>query len=258
MAIRRRCAICFLNLLSNAIEALPEGRPKEHQITIRSFLRGSTVIVEISDTGARIPSHLLPRLFEPLFATRSLGEATGLGLATATRIVLDHHGHIDAFNNPDRGSTFRVALPVSSEAVSPREPPAAPVTAARLGRVLVIDNEPVVAQAIEATLASEHEVVGACLASEAFSRLSSGERFDVILCDFGLADVTGREVYETLLARWPNAARNLVFMSGAPLSIEATQFVTRARRRVLRKPFRVEELRATVAAQLNDQVERRN
>jgi CheY-like chemotaxis protein len=129
------------------------------------------------------------------------------------------------------------------------------ITAGARGRVLVIDDEPIIGRTIEAALAGEHEVVPVSLASEAFARLAAGEKFDVILCDVMMPDATGREVYERLLSDWPRAARDLVFMTGGAFSPEASELVDRTSRRVLYKPFRVDELRAVVHAQMAEPVQ---
>src|SRR5262249_6200087 len=104
----------FLNLIVNAAETLAEGRADENAIEVRSFARGAEAVVELSDTGPFIPRQALPRLFEPFFTTGSWREGTGLGLPVSWRIVAEHGGHIEAFNNPERGATFRVVLPLSA------------------------------------------------------------------------------------------------------------------------------------------------
>ena len=242
----------FLNLLLNAADALPIGHATDNQIVVTSRADGAGVVVEISDTGPGIPAHVLPHLFEPFFTTKPMGEGTGLGLSISWRIVTDHGGRIEAANNRDRGATFRVVLPVLPQyATAPIEGRAPPtIHAGARGRVLVIDDEPIIGRTIEAALAGEHEVVPVSLASEAFARLAEGEKFDVILCDVMMPDATGREVYERLLSDWPRAARGLVFMTGGACSPEASELVDRTSRRVLYKPFRVDELRAVVHAQM--------
>jgi signal transduction histidine kinase len=247
----------FLNLLLNAADALPEGHARENQITIRSWTDGSEVLVEISDTGAGIPRDALPHLFEPFFTTKAMGHGTGLGLSISQRIVLDHRGRIEAFNNPERGATFRVALPTAPTGAPRRAPerlPAAPASAR--GRVLVIDDEPITGRTIEAALAGEHDVVPVSLAHEALARLAAGERFDVVLCDLQMPEMTGREFYEQILSDWPHAARNVVFMTGGAISPEIRDFMHRISGQVFFKPFRIDELREMVRAQLESEARR--
>lgn len=100
----------FYNLMANAVHAMG-GEGELHVATQRSA--PGTVDVAIRDTGAGIAPEHLPRLFEPFFSTKPLGEGTGLGLAISNEIVHEHGGTIRARNNPDRGATFVVQLPLN-------------------------------------------------------------------------------------------------------------------------------------------------
>ncbi len=126
------------------------------------------------------------------------------------------------------------------------------------GRVLVIDDEPLMGRNIRSALAAEHEVTAVSLASEAFARLAAGETYDVILCDLFMQEMSGREVYERLVSDWPRAARNVVFMSDSVAIPEASEFVNRTSRPVLFKPFQAEELRVVVRAQLDEHLKELN
>jgi signal transduction histidine kinase len=247
----------FLNLILNAAEALPDGQAAENEIAISSLVSRSEVVVEISDSGSGIPAEDLPHLFDPFFTTKPLGEGTGLGLSVSRRIVADHHGRIEAFNNPDRGATFRVVLPIApeKEAAATAAGRAAVAASAR-ERVLVIDHEPIIGRTIEAALAGEHEVVAVSVAQDAFERLASGERFDVVLCDLLMPDMSGGELYDRLHADWPHVAANVIFMNAGAFTPETSELVKRTSRRVLLKPFRIDELRAAVRAQLEDSSDR--
>ena len=101
----------FLNLMLNALQAMPEGGG----LTLRTRVRGALVIVEVSDTGTGIPEEIRDRIFEPFFSTREVGEGTGLGLAVSYSIVTAHRGGIEVDSTPGEGSTFRVRLPLREE-----------------------------------------------------------------------------------------------------------------------------------------------
>jgi hypothetical protein len=109
----------FLNLLLNAVQAMPNGG----QITLRTVLRevdgadgegaqarGRMVEVALSDTGLGIPPHVLKDIFTPFMTTKRRG--TGLGLSVSRRIVEDHGGWIEAESPPGQGATFRIFLPL--------------------------------------------------------------------------------------------------------------------------------------------------
>ncbi len=102
-----------LNLLVNALQALPEGEPPgNHEITVRLSPQEGFAVLEIEDTGRGIPPEVLPRLFEPFFTTKESG-GTGLGLAISRRIVEDQGGSIEVAPGAERGSLFRVRLPLA-------------------------------------------------------------------------------------------------------------------------------------------------
>ena len=109
----------FLNLLVNAVQACDLGGT----VTLRSRVEeGRGVTVEVEDNGCGIPPEHRPRLFEPFFTTRPIGQGTGLGLAVSFGIVRDHGGSIEVDSSIGHGSTFRVRLPL--------RPPTHPATPA--------------------------------------------------------------------------------------------------------------------------------
>jgi two-component system NtrC family sensor kinase len=104
------------NLIKNAIDAMPEGG----SVNIKMEDTLSDVIIVISDTGTGIKEEDRAKIFEPFFTTKSIGQGTGLGLATAYGIVKMHKGHITADSNdsPDKGPTgtsFKIVLPRRKE-----------------------------------------------------------------------------------------------------------------------------------------------
>ena len=83
-----------------------------------------TVEITIADSGAGIPPQVLPRVFEPLFSTKSFG--TGLGLATAKQIVEQHDGTISIVSPPGLGTCVSIRLPLATEAGAAHEALALP------------------------------------------------------------------------------------------------------------------------------------
>jgi signal transduction histidine kinase len=97
----------WTNLLDNAIDALGQSGT----ITITTRADGSCAVVEIIDDGPGIAPEVTERIFDPFFTTKDVGRGTGLGLATARRIVVDRHdGSLTAESQPGR-TIFRVRLP---------------------------------------------------------------------------------------------------------------------------------------------------
>ena len=97
----------FMNLLVNAIQAI-DG---EGTITITTYQKGKSAVLEFSDTGRGIPAEDLDRIFDPGFTTKGVGTGLGLGLATVYRIIQDHGGSIHVISERGKGATFTVRLP---------------------------------------------------------------------------------------------------------------------------------------------------
>jgi PAS domain S-box-containing protein len=109
----------FLNLLINALQALPPARgPERNHIRVVAFERGDDAVIEVHDNGPGIPEAALPRLFEPFFTTKPAGEGTGLGLSIGHSIVTSMGGTLVARNLPaGAGAVFAVALPRRGKAL---------------------------------------------------------------------------------------------------------------------------------------------
>jgi PAS domain S-box-containing protein len=99
----------FLNILVNAMQAIPEDDARDHEVRIVLRAAGSDAIVEISDTGAGVPPLLVDRIFEPFFTTK--GSGSGIGLSISHRIVRSAGGTIACAARPGGGTMFRVTLP---------------------------------------------------------------------------------------------------------------------------------------------------
>jgi signal transduction histidine kinase len=110
----------FLNLLTNAIQAIPEGAPERHEIRVTTRTDdGERAIIDVADTGAGIPEYLLPRVFEPFFTTKPVGQGTGLGLSISQRIITRLGGDVTISSTVGRGTTVRVILPAGHGRLSP-------------------------------------------------------------------------------------------------------------------------------------------
>ena len=106
----------LFNLILNARDAMPSGG----WLTLKTFVDGRDVVVEVSDTGEGIPEADLPRIFDPFFTTKDVGQGTGLGLAVSYGIVQEHGGSIRASSSRGQGSRFEVRLPIERRAAMAR------------------------------------------------------------------------------------------------------------------------------------------
>jgi len=102
----------FINLMTNARDALAEAEHKE--IKVVSRCEGGRIAIVFADTGTGIPDELRSRIFDPFFTTKEVGAGTGLGLSIAYGIVRDHHGTISLASASAGGAAFRIELPLAS------------------------------------------------------------------------------------------------------------------------------------------------
>jgi K+-sensing histidine kinase KdpD len=102
----------FLNLLLNAVQAMPKGGKLSLCVTREPGPQGEVISVRIADTGSGIPAEILPKIFESFFTSREDG--TGLGLAIVKRILRDHRGDIIVENSGPTGTTFKFWIPVQA------------------------------------------------------------------------------------------------------------------------------------------------
>ncbi|MGC3998297.1 MAG: ATP-binding protein [Anaeromyxobacter sp.] len=237
----------LVNLLVNAAQALPEGHATEHEVRVTARREGEGLLLEVADTGPGIPPEVLPHVFDPFFTTKQVDAGTGLGLAICHRIVEAGGGTITVTSEPGCGATFRIRLPAAPAPASPAEAAdrGQPARAPLRRRVLVIDDEPLVGRAVARALGAEHEVLALTSAREALRRLQAGERWDLVLCDMLMPELTGPQLARLLEEAAPEVLPRLVFMTGAS-SLGAGP-APADERRCLEKPLDVAALRALVA-----------
>ena len=238
----------FLNLLINAAHAIPVGCADKHTIGVCAALEGKEVRIEVSDTGAGIEPEHLSRLFDPFFTTKPVGHGTGLGLFVCQRIVREHGGRIEVKSTPGEGTTFSVILPVQADDVQPARPVLPPVVRApRRARVLVVDDEPLMARGLARILGREHDVSTLTSAREALKCLMETDSFDAVLCDLMMPEMTGVDLHRELEQRKPEIARRVLFFTGGAFTPATHAFVKRMADRCLEKPLDVTEVRRKLA-----------
>jgi two-component system cell cycle sensor histidine kinase/response regulator CckA len=227
-----RLAQAFIILLVNAAHAIAEGNLAGNTVRIVTRTENGRAIVEIHDTGSRIPPEHLSEVFEPF----STAASAGIGLAIAHGAIGTAGGTLEAAADPAGGNVFTVSLP--GVVVEPIEPPRRP-------RVLIVDDEALVCGAVKRTLSDENDVTALSSAREALSRFSAGERWDVVFMDLLMPEMSGMDLYDAVDRIAPDQTERVIFLTGGAFSKRATDFLASGKR-YIEKPFDTSELRLMV------------
>ncbi len=249
-ATRGRLGQVLLNLLLNAADAIPEGAADRHRVRVGTSTDAEgRAVIEVGDTGPGVPAEIARRIFDPFFTTKPVGAGTGLGLSICHRIVSELGGEISFTSEPGAGTTFRVVLPAAEASVEEAHPPerqaAAPATR---GRILIVDDEPLLLRAMSDLLASAHDVVVAQSGRQALDLLRSDRAFDVVVADLMMADVNGMELYEAVRVDHPGLEERILFMTGGAFTLRARDFLAEVSNPRIEKPFAREDLLSALAA----------
>ena len=240
----------LLNLINNAQYAIGSYRGQGTLIVMTRSVAGA-IQVRVQDDGPGIPRENQPRIFDPFFTTKPVGEGTGLGLSISYGIMRDHGGRIWAESEPGRGSTLVLEFPIRCEAGESRTSGVS--ERAGLGavprdlRILVVDDEPIILDLlVDALSTGRHTVDTAGSGGEALRRMEHAD-YDLVLLDLRMPDMDGRQVFETIAARWPRLKERIVFASGDTVRPDTREFIETSGRPCVDKPFRLEALSALLA-----------
>lgn len=215
----------ILNLAINARDAMPKGGRLTVEVTNASLdeayarktdglAPGQYVLIAVSDTGEGMDEETRKRVFEPFFTTKAEGKGSGLGLAMVYGFARQSNGHIQIYSEVGQGTTVKIYLPRSREAV---EAPggAAPLPAQGADQTILVveDEEDVRAAAVGALETLGYRCLEASDAQGALALLTAGEKVDMVFCDVVMPGaVKTREFAERVRAMAP--ALPILFTSG--------------------------------------------
>ena len=259
----------ILNLGVNARDAMPRGgrlriatsdavladddtRPEATELP-----SGAYVVLHVSDTGVGMDRETMARIFEPFFTTKGPGQGTGLGLATVYGIVKQSGGGVTVESRPNKGSTFRVYLPVEHAPVdepAPVPPPPTRPALAEAETVLVVEDEEMVRELVCTVLSEQgyrvlHAPDGraalalaaggagdpAAQAGAAGAGILPPPSFDLLITDVVMPGMSGPDLVARLTARRPGL--RVLFVSGYSENDISDQGIIHPGIQFLEKPF---------------------
>ena len=249
----------IMNLAVNARDAMPRGG----RLTIEtanvfldedyaqrhvSVKPGSYVMLAVSDNGCGMDQETQSHLFEPFFTTKEKGKGTGLGLSTVYGIVKQSGGNIWAYSELGRGTTFKIYLPMVTQAVKEKyaRPERRRISARGAETILLVEDEKAVRMMIGKTLQSKgYAVLEAQHGQEALSICEdySGP-IHLMVTDVVMPLMSGKELAEQLAPQRPEM--KVLYMSGYPDNSIVQHGVLEPGTEFLQKPFTLNTLEAKV------------
>ena len=251
----------FINLLVNAAHAIPEGHSDKNRVTVRTRTDDhGNAVIEVEDTGKGIDREVQSRVFDPFFTTKEVGAGTGLGLSICHGIISGIGGQIAIESSTDAahpagtmtgtGTIVRLTLAPSRQAPAiAASTPSQPQTAAseqRRYRVLLVDDEPRVAQTMERLLRRDYDITVAECGHDALAHVAAGARFDAIVSDVMMPNMTGVELLAEIERIAPAQAAHMIFLSGGAFTAETRERLETLGVPQLEKPVTAKQLRAAL------------
>jgi signal transduction histidine kinase/CheY-like chemotaxis protein len=246
--------LALMNLAVNARDAMPNGGVLTVSAeNVEGHHSGRDVVcLTVSDTGVGMPEAVRSRIFEPFFTTKEVGRGTGLGLSQVYGFIQASGGDVTVSSEEGRGTTFTLCLPRShAELGTSTEAPPPPAPAdpkqPRQGRLLLVEDDDAVAASVGHMLRDlGYTYVRRDRAADALDLVLTGEAFDLMLSDMIMpGDMDGLALAEAVSSHRPDLP--VVLMTGYS---EAAATAAASSFRLLRKPYRIDDLASTLDAAL--------
>ncbi len=222
------------NLLINAHQAMPDERKGSITIAARYIDRINSVVIEIEDNGAGIAHDIVDHIFDPFFTTRRDTGGTGLGLSISYGLVKEHQGTIGVLSRPGKGSRFTIFLPVDINRPVKPSP-----------SILCIDNDKVFLKELKACFVDVEKWPSSSYEPETIvAYIERKPEIDVVISEIKLPGGNGLEIIKMIRQRLP--LLTLILYSSEQEVIEDALLRQCKADHVLRKPFPMEELKATI------------
>jgi PAS domain S-box-containing protein len=183
----------IVNLVTNAVDALPEGGV----IVLATRKEGDEVTITVRDNGIGISQDDIPRVFQPFWSTKGVNIGKGMGLAVTHGLVKRHGGGISVKSAPGEGTTFTIRLPLHKSSDAPTPEPQSGSARGPL-TVLVIDDDPSIAALLERICARAGHKVFSATSGEEGVAVFRETPVDIVISDLGMPGMTGWDVGKAL------------------------------------------------------------
>jgi signal transduction histidine kinase len=230
------------------ISLRPHRLDTETQVGDVTLPNGNYAMLVVADDGTGMTAEVLARVFEPYYTTKKADQGSGLGLAVVLGIVRAHGGAITATSEPGKGTTMTILLPATAPVAAAPENGTNPPLPGR-GRILLVDDEPMIAGLGKRMLERlGYEVAIAFSGSEALACVARDPRFDLVVTDQTMPQLTGLNLLERLKEILPGVP--VIICTGYSETLNATTARQHGAAALIDKPYRQSDLAAAVAKAL--------
>jgi len=247
MADPTQVEMAVLNLVINARDAMPDGGIVRISTALRAVTEdveladGDYVEIAVADSGIGMDEATLRRAMEPFFTTKPVGKGTGLGLAQIYGSARQAGGTVRIESTPGAGTTVRIFLPRTSMEPSDAATPTddAGHVPEKAAHILLVDDDDDVRNVVSSALRSHGYKITEAEDGPTALVAMAAERPDIAVIDFAMPEMNGAKLAECMAERWPDLP--VLFASGFA-DVEAIKSAAGPHARILRKPFRIDEL----------------
>ena len=243
----------LMNLCVNARDAMPKGGTltietenvlidHEYAQTHAWATEGRCVLLRVSDTGSGMDAETLEHVFEPFFTTKGVGEGSGLGLSMVFGIIEQHNGHIGVYSEVDRGTVFKIYLPVVERRAVEVSRTVSPVVVDGTETLLIAeDNEAVLELTRHILMEAGYTVLTAKDGKEAVRVFEEhAAEIDMVMFDVVMPRMGGKEAMKKILKKRPDLPH--LFVSGYSENAVHTNFIQNRDLHLLSKPYQTDSL----------------
>jgi len=244
----------LMNLATNARDAMPHGGSMsivtESTEMDSEYIKahgygepGGYALFSITDTGTGMDAATTKRIFEPFFTTKEMGKGTGLGLAVVYGIVKQHGGYINVYSEPDRGTTFRIYLPlIQSGGSTGTEPASRPMPTGGTETILLAEDDAVIRELVKEVLMEfGYTVIEAVNGEDAVRKFTEHRgRIQLLLLDLIMPKMNGKDACDEIGKMGSDVPA--IFISGYPPDVILKRGLLEEGRDLIRKPVSPQNL----------------
>lgn len=248
----------ILNLGLNARDAMPNGgnltfstdiiqcNENDEIVVLNKIAPGKCVRVSITDTGVGMSPDVMEHLFEPFFTTKEPGKGTGLGLASAYGIIQNHKGYIEILSQENMGTTVNVFLVLVDRKVEDKTTRPSPMNLKGTGRLMLVDDEPLVRDAAAKILGRLGYHVKVFEDGEAAVEYfqQHPKDFELVILDMIMPKLNGKETFIRLRKIDPGI--KILLSTGYSVEGEAQEVMDLGASGFVQKPYRISTIASAV------------